>query len=405
MKTKLKIMISLGTRPEAIKLVPLIFKLRGYFDLLVVSSGQHDELLDQVLRFFDIKTDYDLNCMGNVPNLEKLSMNIIDTMGGVIEKEDPDLIIVQGDTMTVYQTAFVAFLRKKPIIHLEAGLRTYQKFSPFPEEMLRTLVGKLADFHLCPTAKSRDNLLAEGVRKDRITVPGNTVIDALLLAEQKVDETNVFRELSEFNYPLDKLKQGAQTVLLTVHRRENIGQPMRNICRAVKHLAKTFPDIIFTWVLHKNPEVRQLILSETEGRTDNFAMIEPVSYESLVYFMKKSFLMMTDSGGIQEESPTFGKPVIVLRESTERPEIIDAGIGFEAGEGVSQERITELFMTLYEDKELYRSISQKGNPFGDGKAADRIFQLFSQEEVQAFFKDYPDSSSRSLDLSGLDEFE
>jgi UDP-N-acetylglucosamine 2-epimerase len=398
-------MIGLGTRPEAIKLVPLIFKLREVHDVRIVSSGQHDELLNQVLDFFNVHTDYDLNCMGNVPNLEKLSINIIDTMGKVIEKEDPDLVIVQGDTMTVYQTAFVAFLRKKPVIHLEAGLRTYNKFSPYPEEMLRTLVGKLADFHLCPTGKSRDNLLAEGVRQDRILVTGNTVIDALLLAEQRINETNVFRELSAYNYPIDRLKQGARTVLLTVHRRENIGQPMMNICRAVKYLAERFPEIIFTWVLHKNPDVRRLILKETEGRTDNFAMIEPVSYESLVYFMKNSIMMMTDSGGIQEESPTFGKPVIVLRESTERPEIIDSGIGFEAGEGVSQQRIIDIFMKLYQDKELYRSIAEKENPFGDGKASDRIFKLFAQPDVQAFFKEYPQSASRTLDTRGLDVFE
>lgn len=405
MKSKLKIMISLGTRPEAIKLIPLIFKLKEAFDVRVVSSGQHNELLDQVLRFFNIKTDYDLNCMGNVPNLEKLSINIIDTMGGVIEKENPDLIIVQGDTMTVYQTAFVAFLRKKPIIHLEAGLRTYQKFSPYPEEMLRTLVGKLADFHLCPTGKSRGNLLAEGVPPDRILVAGNTVIDALLLAEKKIKESHVFEELSNFNYPIEKLKKGAQTVLLTVHRRENIGDPMKNICRAVKHLAEKYPDIVFTWVLHKNPEVRQLILKETEGRTDNFAMIEPVSYESLVYFMKNSFLMMTDSGGIQEESPTFGKPVIVLRESTERPEIIEKGIGFAAGAGVTKERIIDIFTKLYNDKKLYHSISQKENPFGDGKAAERILKFFSREDIQAFFRDYPHSSNRSLNISDIDEFE
>ncbi len=400
----MKIMISLGTRPEAIKLIPLIFKLREKFDVRIVSSGQHDELLSQVLDFFGVRTDYDLNCMGNVPNLEKLSMNIIDTMGGVIEKEDPDMIIVQGDTMTVYQTAFVAFLRKKPVIHLEAGLRTYQKFSPFPEEMLRALVGRLADFHLCPTHKSKNNLLAEGVREDRILVTGNTVIDALHLADAKIKEENVFKELSQFDYPINRLREGAQTVLLTVHRRENIGQPMINICRAVKRLAKKYPQFIFSWVLHKNPHVRKLILDETQDRTDNFAMIEPVTYESLVYFMKNSFLMMTDSGGIQEESPTFGKPVIVLRESTERPEIIESGIGFAAGEGVSEEKIVETFDMLYKDKELYNAISKKGNPFGDGKAADRVLELFSRRDVQEMIKGYPDSAVMPLDIKGIEEF-
>jgi len=398
-------MISLGTRPEAIKLVPLIFKLRESFEVCVVSSGQHDTLLSQVMDFFGVKTDYDLNCMGNVPNLEKLSINIIDTMGGVIEKEDPDLIIVQGDTMTVYQTAFVAFLRKKPVIHLEAGLRTFQKFSPYPEEMLRLLVGRIADVHLCPTGKSKANLLAEGIKADRILTAGNTVIDALLLAEKKVQEENVFNELKQFDYPLDMLKQGAQTVLLTVHRRENIGQPMINICRAVKRLAKQFPDIVFSWVLHKNPHVRKLILDETKDRTANFAMIEPVTYESLVYFMKKSFLMMTDSGGIQEESPTFGKPVIVLRESTERPEIIDSGIGFEAGPGVKEDRIVELFMNLYNDKALYESIAKKKNPFGDGKASERIHELFCRDSFKDFIKGFPGTGEQVLDLSGIAEFE
>lgn len=400
----MKIMISLGTRPEAIKLVPLIFKLREAHDVVVVSSGQHDELLDQVLRFFDVKTHYDLNCMGDVPNLEKLSMNIIDTMGTVIGDEDPDAIIVQGDTMTVYQTAFVAFLRKKPLFHLEAGLRTYDKFSPYPEEILRQLVGKLADFHFCPTGKSLDNLLKEGVPRDRILVTGNTVIDALHLAREKVKEENVFRELEEYNFPVERLKQGDQTVLLTVHRRENIGEPMRNICRAVKHLAAKFPHIIFTWVLHKNPHVRKLILDELEGKTENLVTIEPVSYESLVYFMKNSFMMMTDSGGIQEESPTFGKPVIVLRESTERPEIIDSGIGFEMGKGVPEQKIIDTFMKLYEDREFYNNIAAKENPFGDGNASDRIFQLFSSESMQSFLKDYPQSSARTLDTGSINEF-
>ncbi len=397
-------MISLGTRPEAIKLVPLIFKLRETHDVRIVSSGQHDLLLNQVLQFFKVDAHYHLNCMGNVPNLEKLSMNIIDTMGGVMEKEKPDMVIVQGDTMTVYQTAFVAFLRKIPVVHLEAGLRTYQKFSPYPEEMLRLLVGRLADIHLCPTVQARANLLAEAVPRDRILVAGNTVVDALHMAEKMVQEENVFKELAPFHYPVDRLQQGAQTVLLTVHRRENIGQPMINICRAVKYLAKTFPHIIFTWVLHKNPEVRRLILEETKDRTNNFVMIEPVSYESSVYFMKKSFLMMTDSGGIQEESPTFGKPVIVLRESTERPEIVDSGIGFVVGPGIPEQRIIDLFMNLHNDKALYKSIAAKGNPFGDGKASDRIAAWFDNTSLKTFIRDYPQSASQILDSSGIEEF-
>lgn len=401
----MKIMIGLGTRPEAIKLIPLIFKLRERFDVRVVSSGQHDELLRQVLNFFKINADYSLNCMGNVPDLEKLSVNIITVMGEVMDKENPDLVIVQGDTMTVFQTAFVAFLRQKPLFHLEAGLRTFCRFSPFPEEMLRTLVGNLADFHLSPTGQAKNNLLAEGVRQDRILVTGNTVIDALHIAEKMLNESNVFQELSAYGFPLDLLKKGTQTVLLTVHRRENIGSHMINICRAVKHLARTCQDILFVWVLHKNPYVRRLILSEMEGKSENIAMIEPVSYETLVYFMKRSYLMMTDSGGIQEEAPTFGKPVIVLRESTERPEIIEQGIGFSAGKGVTRQKIIDIFLELYNDKKLYNSIAKKENPFGDGSASQRILQLFSLDSVRDFIKDYPRSSDQILDTRSIEGFQ
>jgi len=398
-------MITLGTRPEAIKLIPLIFALRSQFQVVVVSSGQHDQLLHQVLDFFQVGLDYDLGCMNQVPNLEKLSANIIQAMGGVMTREKPDLVIGQGDTMTVYQTAYVAFLQKIPFIHLEAGLRTGQKFSPFPEEMFRLLVGRLADIHLAPTGLAKENLLREGVAPDRILVTGNTVIDALLLAVDRVKPERVAAELSSWGCPTAVVDDpDLETVLLTVHRRENIQAAIANICRAVLDLAIRHPRVHFVWALHKNPEVRGKILQALASKTENIHLIEPVSYESLVFLMKKSRVMMTDSGGIQEESPTFGKPVIVLRESTERPEVVEHGFGFVAGPGVPTEKIVADFERLYADPDFYASIGRRKNPFGDGRAADRIIRFLLLPEVREFIASYPRSIDSRLPVEKIEPF-
>ncbi len=400
----MKILACFGTRPEAIKLIPLIYRLREAFEVVTVSSGQHDELLHQVLEFFRLRPDHELKCMEQRPNLEELSINIIRAMGEVMNRENPDLILVQGDTMTVYQSAFLAFLRKIPLCHLEAGLRTSLRHSPFPEEMLRALVGRLADVHLAPTAGARDNLRRENVPADRILVCGNTVVDALHLAEGMVDPQHVQAELAPYGVEPAALARPGGSVLITVHRRENIGIPMVNICRAVRTLARRRPDLLFVWVQHKNPDVRAVISREMADCPANVALVEPLSYESVVYFMKNGLLMMTDSGGIQEEAPSFGKPVLVLRESTERPEIVERGIGIVMGRGVPEKRIVESFLALSEDPERYAAIAGRGNPFGDGRASERILRFFDQPAFRAFVHDYPASAHRCLPREGIDEF-
>lgn len=400
----MKISVVFGTRPEAIKLVPLIFKLRDKFDVKIISSGQHDTMLDQVLDLFQIKADYSLHCMHEVPKLEKLAANITYAVGDVLNKENPDLVIVQGDTMTVFQTAFTAFLCKKPVFHLEAGLRTSHKYSPFPEEMFRTLVGKLADFHFAPTIFAKENLINEGVKQDRILVIGNTVVDALLLAEKLINKDRVLSELNALNFPVHKMAVKSKNVLITLHRRENIGRHFQNATAAIADLAERYPEINFIWFQHKNPEVRSDILSGLGDIPDNIILSEPVSYETLVYFMKNCFLVMTDSGGIQEESPTFGKPVIVLRESTERPELVSNGNGFVVGEGIARDKIIEIFIKFYTDQTFYRNVSQKPNPFGDGKASERIVELISSEQMADFIKRYPDSAELKIEPAGIDEF-
>ncbi|MCP4632054.1 MAG: UDP-N-acetylglucosamine 2-epimerase (non-hydrolyzing) [candidate division Zixibacteria bacterium] len=400
----MKILIGLGTRPEAIKLTPLIFKLRSHFDVRIASTGQHDGLLMQVLKFFNVGLDYNLECMTESPNLEKLSINILSSMGSVLNDENPDIIIVQGDTLTVYQTAYLSFLRKIPIFHVEAGLRTHNKYSPFPEEFFRTAVGKLADFHFAPTLKAKTNLLADGIREDRILVTGNTVIDSQIIAERLIDENKIQNKLRNDGFPLAKLNGGRKNVLITVHRRENCGQHINNICSAIKYLASKCKDVNFIWLLHENPEIKGCIFNAFREVPPNVIFAPPVSYDSLLYFMKDCYLIMTDSGGIQEESPTFGKPVIVLRETTERTEIISNGNGLIVGNGIVKQNIIDLFLKIYNNGKYYKSFSEKSNPFGDGKAADRILQFMLMDEVKSFVKEYPDSANRILQFKGVEEY-
>ncbi len=400
----MKIMISLGTRPEAIKLSPLIFEFKRKAECIVVSSGQHNEMLTQVLDFFNIKVDHSLNCMNKTPNLEKLSINIIDQMGPILKKEKPDLIIAQGDTMTVFITAYLAFLSKIPFIHLEGGLRTFDKFSPFPEETFRVMVSRISEFHFVPTKNAKQNLLNEGISEDRILVSGNTVVDALHRANRRVDFNIVKKELLQYNFPVDKLRENPTIVPITVHRRENIGKHLLNICKAIKSLSSNYPDVLFIWLLHKNPDVRKIILSEIGDDSDNVFFTEPLSYNTMVYLLMNSYLIMTDSGGLQEESPTFGKPVIILRELTERPEVVSNGNGFLMGKGVPEKKIKSIFKKLYEDKDLYNSIRKKGNPFGDGKATDRICDFLFDPAIVKFLNNYPGSVNKPISIGKIDEF-
>jgi UDP-N-acetylglucosamine 2-epimerase (non-hydrolysing) len=389
-----KIFIVFGTRPEAIKLAPLVHRLRKSFDIRVVSSGQHLELTQQVIDFLNLRPDYTFGCMTKKPDLEKLYMCIAMNIRGLIDHEDPDLIIVQGDTLTAFATAFVGFLLKKPVFHLEAGLRTLKKFLPYPEEMLRLLLSRIADVHFTPTSQAARNLMAEGIKEDRIVITGNTVVDALFLAETLVDEKRVFKDLSPNGFDAGTAFDSRKLVLVTSHRRENIGEPLRNICKAVKQLARRYKDSVFIWSLHKNVNVRNIVLEIMKTRPKNLFISEAFSYETMVYLLRKSTILMTDSGGVQEEAPTFGKPVIILRDTTERPEVIQAGFGFLAGS--REEKIIDVFTQIYHDATIHKRLAKKQNPFGDGKASERIHQYLMLDRVQTFIKNYPLSSEDSL---------
>ena len=390
----MKIAIVFGTRPEAIKLAPVIFALRRHFDIKVISSGQHTSLLEGVLSFFQIKPDYSFHCMNRKPDLGNLAARINREIGLVLKQEKPDAVIVQGDTMTTYTAAFQGFLHQIPVLHVEAGLRTKNKFSPFPEEMLRNLTSKLADVHFAPTANARDNLLTEKVKADRIIITGNTVVDALFLAEKLIDEKDVHNELAFYEPEIRELVKNKKVVLVTSHRRENIDSGLGQICKAVNTLARKYQDLIFIWPLHKNPDVRKVIVSELAVHSRNIVLTEPLSYQTTVYLMKKSFIIMTDSGGIQEEAPTFHKPILVLRESTERPEIIKARIGFLTG--ANKDKIISTFDALYQNKKFYQSVARIKNPFGDGRASERIRMFLERKDVKDFIAHYPDSFNQKL---------
>lgn len=382
----MKIFIVFGTRPEAIKLAPLIYRLREKFDVRTISSGQHSDLLNQVIEFFRIEPDYSFGCMTEKPDLEHLYECIHREMRMAIDKEEPDLIVVHGDTFSTYSACFVGFLLKKPVFHLEAGLRTFQKFSPFPEEMLRVLVSRIADYHFAPTQRAWENLVNEGVHKDRIIITGNTIVDALLLADTLMDEEAVLEELAKESQKIQEYLTQRKLVLVTSHRRENIGDPLRHICRSLRSLAHEYPDTFFLWPLHKNPMVREIVSEEMGERPESIVLTETLSYPTMIYLLKKSHIIMTDSGGIQEEVPTFGKPVMVMRDTTERQEVIDAGIGFLVGS--DEEKIHEIFTMLHNDRKIRAAIAEKANPFGDGNASERIFQFFMRDDIRSFVKNY-----------------
>lgn len=399
----LKTFVVFGTRPEAIKLAPVIHALRGAFDVRVVFTGQHPEMTRQVTDFFKIAPCRTFNCMTERPDLEKLRECIQRRLRTAIEEEDPDLVIVHGDTITCYASAFAGFLSRKPVFHIEAGLRSANRFSPFPEEMLRRLTARLADFHFAPTAQAAENLLNEGVRGDRILTVGNTAVDAVELAVRMLNEKTALDELAAAaDRELMRRAAGKKLILITAHRRENIGLPLRRICRSVIRLARRYGDLLFLWSLHKNPDVRKIVFDEfREKKPENIVLAEPLSYQAMVYLMKTAHIIMTDSGGIQEEAPSFGKPVILMREQTERPEAITAGISFLAGRG--EENITRTFERLHEDPALQSRIREaaKGenkNPFGDGRAAERIRGFLMLDEVRCFIEGYPGTAESVLDV-------
>lgn len=365
-----KIMFLFGTRPEAIKLAPLIRLFKAHkdeFETIVCVSGQHRQMLDQVLNFFEIEPDLDLELMEPNQSLFSLSAKMIAKMEKVFTTWNPDLVFVQGDTTTVFMGALAAYFKKVKVAHVEAGLRSFNKYSPFPEEMNRLLTSRLADIHFVPTKISQDNLRREGV-SDHVHVTGNTVIDALFLGLELIKKHGESRYAEKFNF----LKAGRRLILTTCHRRENFGEGVKNIFGAIKKLAVDFPDIDFLFPVHLNPNIQSVAHSILKDQTNIFLM-EPLDYPELIYIMSKSYFILTDSGGIQEEAPSLGKPVLVLRENTERPEGIDAGTARLVGS--SQSRIYDEAKKLILSADEYAAMSKAVNPYGDGTSSEKIFKL------------------------------
>lgn len=363
MKT-IKVMTVFGTRPEAIKMCPLVKileKTQGVKSIVCVT-GQHRQMLDQVLEVFDVQPDYDLNIMKAQQTLASITSAVVEGVGNVIERCHPDIVLVHGDTTTSFAAALGAFYKQTAVGHVEAGLRTYNKYSPFPEEMNRCLTGRLADLHFAPTEKNRAALLAEGI-ENHVFVTGNTVIDAFATT---VSENYVYK-----NEDLRKLHPTGKIILLTAHRRENLGKPLENICDAVLRVCEAHPDVHFVYPVHLNPAVRTTVNAKLAGHPQ-ISLIEPVDVQDMHNLMNKSCLVMTDSGGLQEEAPHLGKPVIVLRTETERPEAVAAGTAIVAG--VEADAIFKTADTLLSNAEEYRRMAVAQNPYGDGHASERIVQ-------------------------------
>lgn len=376
-----KIMLVFGTRPEAIKMAPLVKKLQAEkdsFETIVCVTGQHREMLDQVLEIFEITPDYDLNIMRKGQDLYDVTSRVLTGMRDVLTEAKPDIVLVHGDTTTSTAAALAAFYQQIPVGHVEAGLRTHNIYSPWPEEMNRQLTGRIATYHFSPTQLSRKNLLQENVGEEKIHVTGNTVIDALYWVIDKMQKNAALREkteqqVAEAGYDVKRLSDNRRLVLITGHRRENFGDGFINICTAIRDLAQRYPDVDFVYPMHLNPNVRKPIhevFGEDLGGRENLFFIEPLEYLSFVCLMKYADIVLTDSGGIQEEAPGLGKPVLVMRDTTERPEALDAGTVRLVG--TDYQKIVSEVSLLLNDKDTYDAMSHAVNPYGDGHACERI---------------------------------
>ena len=374
-----------GTRPEAIKMAPLVRTLQRHttrFDVLVCITGQHREMLDQVLTLFEIVPAYDLNIMQKQQDLYDITARILTGMRAVFAQAEPDLVLVHGDTVTAMAVSLAAFYQKIAIGHVEAGLRTYNRYSPWPEEMNRRLTAQLATFHFAPTPTARQNLLLENVAEDSIHVTGNTVIDALrltveTLTEGSAEQQALTGQLRETGYDTDRLGEGRRLVLITGHRRENFGDGFVEICRGLKTLADEFPAVDFVYPVHLNPNVQTPVRGLlNEPANGNIFLIPPVAYTLFVYLMQRAYLLLTDSGGIQEEAPGLGKPVLVMRDTTERPEAVEAGTVRLVGANAA--RIVAGVRELLTNPTAYQSMATAHNPYGDGHASERIADFLTR---------------------------
>lgn len=378
-------MLVFGTRPEAIKMAPLVkeFKKKPeQFETIVCVTGQHREMLDQVLHLFDIKPDFDLNIMKQGQDLYDVTARVLVGMRDVLKEAQPDIVLVHGDTTTSTASALAAFYQQIPVGHVEAGLRTHNIYSPWPEEMNRLITSRIATYNFSPTLLSKQNLLIEGVSEDKIVVTGNTVIDALYAVVKKIkSDTQMNSQLQELlkvaGYDIERLNGNRRLVLITGHRRENFGDGFINMCSAIKRLTEKYPDVDFVYPMHLNPNVRKPIqeVFGEENVISNMFFIEPLEYLPFVFLMEKSDIVLTDSGGIQEEAPGLGKPVLVMRDTTERPEALDAGTVKLVG--TNYDKIVNEVSALLDDESYYNTMSKAVNPYGDGLACSRIVATFN----------------------------
>ncbi|MCP4606574.1 MAG: UDP-N-acetylglucosamine 2-epimerase (non-hydrolyzing) [Proteobacteria bacterium] len=370
-----KALICFGTRPEAIKLAPVVKELskRTEFEVRVCVTAQHREMLDQVLELFEIKPDYDLNLMSPKQSLGKLTATIVESVDRILTKDKPDIVIVQGDTTTTFSVALAAFYRQIKVAHVEAGLRTYQKYAPFPEEMNRKITSCLTDWHFVPTDRARDALLKENYPPHSIFTVGNSVIDALLMVVKRAreQETRIIKELPA-------VKNEGRILLVTGHRRENFGKGFENICRAIRRIAEDNLDLQIVYPVHLNPNVQEPV-NRILGDLKNVVLLEPLDYVSFVWLMDRCSILLTDSGGVQEEAPTLGKPVIVMRNVTERPEAVEAGVAELVG--TDPERIRASVQTLLDNEAEYRRMSCAQNPYGDGTSASQIADIIATNRL------------------------
>lgn len=378
-----KVMLVFGTRPEAIKMAPLVKEFEKHpesFETIVCVTGQHRQMLDQVLQLFDIKPQYDLNIMKQGQDLYDVTARVLVGMRDVLKEAQPDVVLVHGDTTTSMAAALAAFYQQIPVGHVEAGLRTHNIYSPWPEEMNRQITGRIAEYNFAPTPLSRQNLLEEKVNESSITVTGNTVIDALYWVVNKIKDDKSLNDeltnkLKSAGYDIYRLNDGKKLVLITGHRRENFGDGFINMCTAIRDLTNKYPDVDFVYPMHLNPNVRKPIhevFGEDLSNLGNMFFIEPLEYLEFVFLMEKCTIVLTDSGGIQEEAPGLGKPVLVMRDTTERPEALDAGTVKLVG--TNYDKIVAEVSMLIEDNNYYDKMSKAVNPYGDGLACGRIVE-------------------------------
>lgn len=378
----MKVLLAFGTRPEAIKMAPLVKALQAdsHFEVIVAVTAQHREMLDQVLSLFEVKPDYDLNLMKSGQDLYDITTGVLLGMRDILQKESPDIVLVHGDTATTFAASLAAFYARIPVGHVEAGLRTHDLYSPWPEEANRQLTGRLAKLHFAPTERNRHDLLAEQIPDESIIVTGNTVIDALHWVINKIEtdaelQSSIQSQLTEAGLSVDL--QDKKFVLVTGHRRENFGKGFENICEALKQLATTHPDVHFVYPVHLNPNVQKPVRRLLAG-LENVHLIEPLGYEPFVHLMQQCYLVLTDSGGVQEEAPGLGKPVLVMRDTTERPEAVEAGTVKLVGTSVAA--IVNEVSELISNPQAYAVMSRAHNPYGDGNACAVIRECLSSSK-------------------------